>query len=256
MLQLSGDEDLESGIRLAFNLTSDDWKVAKEQLILVKGIMQRKNANADIDVGQCDSPGSSKMTGEDDWPDPDLAQHEMMTTDFQEVLHLLSVQVVLCELRERLQEIAVDSIARTGGRPGRPSPSPRSNLMNKPVERAVNQYMKSLSNIFSTSEDDDSTGEAVPKELNSFLLHDIYSPKATHTKQSGMMVDRLLHHISSITNDTQTPAGSQPGTFSYAYLQQKVRSYKRCRYFATTFLPFCCALTTFILGSITPNKMV
>ena len=214
------EEDMESDIRHASNYTSDDWKMAKEQLILLKGIMQRKNANAVIDAGASDTPAHSP--GDDDWPDPDLAQHEMMTSDFQEVLRLFSVQFALCELRERLHEITVDSIARrpsiSGRSPTRPGSATR---MTKPVERAVNHYMKSLSDIFSSSEDDDSTGEAVPKELNSFLLHDIYSPKKQH-KQSGMVVDRLLQHISSISNDTNTPAGTEVGTFSYANLQQKV----------------------------------
>jgi hypothetical protein len=232
-------EHYEGELFLASKLTSDDWNSIREQLIFVKGILLRQDANAVVNPEGTAAPTS-------DFPDELLASTLMMTVEYDEVIRLLAVQQVLANLREKLQAIAEaeKNAESKNGMFGKSPSNDRS--INKAVEKAVNAYIEHLSRIFPPNEsekvdEDDEVDDGIeiydsdtnmpptrisniPTELNSFLLTDLYSPKQQQQRTTAAeMVDRLLEHMRSITLDTRTPALTQPGHFSYANVQQKVR---------------------------------
>lgn len=243
--------DCDDDIPLASNLSSDHWNSIQEQIIFVKGILLRQNANA---VVTWESGGAIPAPVPDsDLPDDQLAKHLMMTVDYEEVVRLLSVQQELASLREQLlatADLENQSESSNTNLTGK-SPHNYERIVNKAVEKAVNQYMENLSRIFppvdiSTEEDDEIDDgfvldegsdtdsmpatriSNVPQELNSFVLTDLYRSKQQRQRTTATdMVNRLLKHVQSITTDTKTPALTQSGIFSYANLQQKVRHTKK-----------------------------
>lgn len=226
------DEDDDDEIVAASDVPSDAWNTIQENLIFLKGILLRQNANAAAVFGEDTAPAC-------DLPDEQLAKHVMMTADYEEVIRLLAVQVELARLKEQLQEIGpilTNSVSKKAGK------SPHRN--NKLVEKIVNQFMTNLSRIFPpdepTHEDDDDDFDDIdddddenddnrqrrisniPKELHDLVLTELYSPK--QQPQEFGLVDRLLADVMTITSDAQTPALTRHGLFSYAHLQAKVRT--------------------------------
>jgi len=233
------------------SVTADDWNMLREQLIHLKGVLLQQNANNAV---------LSSSTRKPALPDTELEKHEMMNVDYREVLQLLEVQRAMAALREGLQSIEdddddEDNFATQAAAAASPPRTPTSPRVKRAVEQVVSQYMTNLTNIFPVEtapaetnkkdeeEDDDddfgaheededdltmdcslrSVTANIPKELNSFVLTDLYHPKTQSMPAEEGMVDRLLEHVRSITEDTLTPTGTAPGRYSYANLLQKVR---------------------------------
>ena len=208
-------------------------------------------------------------------PDTELEKHEMMKVDYREVLQLLEVQNAMAALREGLQSIEDDddddNFASQAAAAASPPRTPTSPRVKRAVEQVVSQYMTNLTNIFPVDtapadnhkkddddDDDDDFGAHeededdlamdhslrsvtanIPKELNSFVLTDLYHPKTQVMPAEEGMVDRLLEHVQSITEDTLTPTGTAPGRYSYANLLQKVRACVSCVALVLIFVSVC-----------------
>jgi hypothetical protein len=143
--------------------------------------------------------------------DEQLSNHVMMTTDFDTVVTLLSVQEILASFREQLEDIKED-IEENEVQQGKDYNRP-DNHMNKLVETCVSSFMKNLTDLFPPSpplnlpkndeEDDDyligvesertktmsNTGtlnhygnDNIPHELLSLALIELYSPKQSIPK--------------------------------------------------------------------------
>lgn len=228
LITLSSRSTEGGDVLQASELPAEGWKTIKERLVTLKNILLKQNANAAVDFhGDAVIPP--------DAVDEQLACHEMMTVDFDEVTLLLRVHETIAQFKEELEsciaheeqdeEISLDTSQKS---------------INKAVESCVNSFMKSLSLIFpadeaSTEEEvddgieieeelDENAGRTVsniPKELHALALTELYSPK--RQPQDTSLVKRLLADIHSITNETHSSAVSLPGRFSFDTLLSKVR---------------------------------
>jgi hypothetical protein len=201
----------------ATDMNQEHWTTFKERLILVKSIMLKKNCNV--------MPAEGESLKADEYPDRELAVHDMMNSAYNHVHTLLDVQIALSTLRHDLETIAEDCDNNS---------DTESRAQNIRVERAVSRYIANLKTIFVSpdeeheNDDEDGGGDAqeterIPSHLNNFLLHDMYrSPSKKAVTKHGL-AHRLLDKIRAIQIDSKTPPGSLPGTYSFANVQQKVR---------------------------------
>ena len=82
--------------------------------------------------------------------DEQLSNHVMMTTDFDTVMTLLSVQEILASFREQLEDIKED-LEENDEEPGTDKNHSNSRI-NKLVETCVSTFMQNLTNLFSRSD--------------------------------------------------------------------------------------------------------
>lgn len=222
LVQPNPEGDGSEQIQAPVTMSANDWKCIREKLMQLRGTLLQKNAN--FPMGMLASEGSAEE-------DAQSAQHPMMTEDFDHVLKLLDVQCELAAFRANLKRIAQHGRGFSKN--------------NKAVEQTVNEYIRNLTRLFPAttaspaaaaedSEEDDlfdndddmdtsqsSVTANIPKELNSFVLTDLYHPKKQEA--DGSMVDRLIEHVQSLTEDTAAPTGTTPGPYSYANLLASAR---------------------------------
>lgn len=186
------DDDDESGP----NISADLWRDMREQLIIVKSFMVRKDANMYVPI-QKPRYSDEDTPEENDEMDAALEKHEMFQDSYHEVLTLLEVQETLTRFYEQLKAINADE----------------QNSVKK-IEDAVDTYKSALQSHFlpngvTNQNETDTAATGIPEELDSFLLHDIYSkPKEA--------LSQLLTHVRNIFIDTDF-------VFSLPQLKQKVR---------------------------------
>jgi len=183
-----GEDDVEEeGPRFPADL----WKDMREQLIIVKSFMLRKDANADVPI-QKPRYSDEDTPEENDELDAALEKHEMFQDSYHEVLTLLEAQATLTRFYEQIEAI-----------------NPNAPDIVKKIESALDTYKSALQEQFLPNGDGTDTG-SIPGELDSFLLHDIHSqPKEALTQ--------LLTHVRNIFTDIDC-------VFSHAQLKQKMKS--------------------------------
>ena len=185
------DDDDEEGPRFSPDL----WKDMREQLIIVKSFMLRKDANTYVPI-QKPRYSDEDTPGENDELDAALEKHEMFQDSYHEVLTLLEVQETLTRFYVQLEAIDPDA----------------SDIVKK-IESAVDTYKSALQKHFlpNGANGTDASAPGIPKDLDSFLLHDIHS-------QPKVALTQLLSHVRHIF------VGSDC-VFSHAQLKQKVRNF-------------------------------
>jgi hypothetical protein len=219
----------------ASELPSEGWKTIKERLASLKNLLLKQNANASVDFhGDTVIPPDAM--------DEQLACHEMMTVDFDEVTLLLLVHEEIAHLKEQLETCISQEEQEEST-----SLDTSQKSVNKAVETCVNSFMKNLSVIFPPDESstDDEVDDGIeieeelneswgrtisniPKELHALALTELYRPK--RQPQATNLVERILTDIRSITKETQVSAVSLPGRFSFYSLLSKVCKRYSSRY--------------------------
>lgn len=136
------------------------WNGLREQLIIVKSFMLRKDANALVPVvrpGYDDQDEDDDIPVEDDELDGSLEKHEMFQESYEEVLQLMQVQEVLSSFCGQI--ISIDS-----------NPDAL-----KQLESAINSYESALQKMFvpEGTIGGKVTESYIPEVLNKFLLADI-----------------------------------------------------------------------------------
>lgn len=173
------------------------WNEFREQLMIVKSYLLRKDANLDIPIERA-AYEDELIPTEIDELDAELDKHEMFQDSYQEVLLLLQVQETIACLLEKVKVISPDSAD-----------------VVKELEVAVNSYENDLQTLFmpKTLPRDTNIGEkttiSIPSELRKFLLPDLY-------KKPEEAIDSLLHHALDILSDEKC-------LFSINQLKLKVR---------------------------------
>ena len=227
LITLNSKGNEEENAPQASELPAEGWRTMKERLISLKNLLLKQNSNAAIDFsGDAEVPLHTV--------DEQLACHEMMTVDFDELALLFSVHEEIAFFKEQLENCIAQE---QEGKSTSLDTIPKN--INKAVETCVNSFMKNLSVIFPPEETtpeeevddgieieeelDESWGRKIsniPKELHVLALTELYSPKLQ--PQSTSLVDRLLTDIHSITVESQIPSASLPGRFSFTALLSKV----------------------------------
>ena len=145
------------------------WKDLREQLIIVKSFLLRKDANANVPI-QRKGYDDDDIPPENDELDGVLEKHEMFQDNYREVLLSIEVQEILARFCEHVT--SMDAKA--------------SNLV-KELETAVNSYDRELQRLF---------GDKIPEELTGFLLPELY-------KKPEQAVGLLLRDALAVMNDEE-----------------------------------------------------
>lgn len=177
---------------------ADLWSSLREQLIIVKGFMLRKDANMLVAI---EKPRYSDdgIPEENDELDSALDKHEMFQASYNEVNFLLKIQETLARFCEQLKGID--------------SESPE---IVKEVESAVDTYKQALQKHFvpddaqgSENKQDEKDTQPIPEVLDFFLLRDIQA-------QPKEALAKLLHHVLRVLHSPEC-------VYSHSQLKQKVR---------------------------------
>ena len=178
------------------------WKALREQLIIVKTYMLRKDANAPVPI---EKPGyeneeDEDIPDEDDELDAVLEKHEMFQDNYEEVLLLIEVQVVLSTFCERVSSINTKAEST-------------EEVLHE-LESAVDSYESELRKLFMPegvpkgADIGEETKSQIPEELTKFVLTELY-------KRPNEAVTLLLRDaLAVMTNDECV--------YSHAQLKQKV----------------------------------
>lgn len=170
MLYYDDDELAEVNSALT---SSSYWKGLREQLIIVKTYMLRKDANAAVPVVRRSGyiEDDEDIPEENDELDGALEKHEMFQDSYQEVLLLMEVQEILSKFCERMSCIESDGEDAV-----------------KQLEFAVNSYESELQKLFlpqgipEGADIGEETNSHIPEELTKFLLAELRKKPAEAAK--------------------------------------------------------------------------
>ena len=206
---MEDDEDGENAAVPDFKSASL-WKDLREQLIIVKSYMLRKDANVRVPIlrqGYEEEDEDDIIPDENDELDGVLEKHEMFQDSYQEVLLLIEVQEILASFCEKISSINVQDVADADA---------DDNIgIVKQLENAVDSYEQALQNLFLPQgvADGANVGEEtkshIPTELVGFLLPELY-------KKPRAAVSLLLRDALAVMSNEECP-------YSHAQLKTKVR---------------------------------
>jgi hypothetical protein len=201
------------------DLLPEYWKILREELILLRSLLLRQDANVDSLV-DCDVPPQANGT-----PEPQREQDPLFQKEYRHVSRLLKVQYTLCVFYQQLLEVrtkaAIEDADGSSPSTASSSQSNGSIELRKQLRQAVDDYEAQINRLFPQSEaaaeelladaDDNasilsilSVGSDVrclPKELVGFLLKDLYAAKKSSNGNASTSVPpqkRLLDHVEAI----------------------------------------------------------
>lgn len=188
------DEEEPYGVRM---MPPHLWKELREQLIVVKSYMLRKDANMFVPIDRTGYE-DEEIPRQNDELDGVLEKHEMFQDSYKEVLLLLEVTEILTRLCDQIKKIDLGA----------------DNAV-KQVESAVDAYESSLQSTFIPEgiPDGANIGEkaktSIPSELSKFLLHELYKKKPEDA-------------VPSLLRDAVTIMCDDDSVFSLSQLKHKV----------------------------------
>lgn len=180
--------------------TPQDWAHMREQLVLTKSLLLRRDANVWVPTAMEESesptPAGAALETTPSLPQPNdaidhqLETHEMFQDTYQQVYEFVHVQEIIARLRLSLQEVIV-------------TPDENDDRRIPRAREAVELYQQQLGALFHGP-------EHIPKDLTHFLLRDLYRNHHDWIRTVPTHLEELILHPRSV--------------FSLAKLQQKVRS--------------------------------
>lgn len=221
------DEDESHAVKM---MSHNLWKDLREQLIVVKSYMLRKDANMFVPIER-EGYEDEDLPLQNDELDGVLEKHEMFQDSYKEVLLLLEVQEKLALLCNRIKKVNTSQ-----------------DTAIKELGAAVDSYESSLHSLFMPDgmPEGANIGEkaksSIPCELTEFLLHELYKKKPVEV-------------IASLLKDVVNIIYNDESVFSLSQLKQKVCVYGLFQWKRFTMnMKNNCSLVCMILLTVTDES--
>ncbi|CAB9525738.1 expressed unknown protein [Seminavis robusta] len=205
LLELQDDDTSSS------ESTMEQWNSIKEELILMKSLLVRQDANQDVVL----TPNQERPNQVNAMPNLKVENHTLFQTFYRRVLRLLQVQVQLQMFNHSLQM------------------AKKSANTNLKVRAAIANYEKHINHLFTSNNStttsnnnnnhtsDDMSVRSVsshdirslPGDLVGFLLKDLYKK---NNNQHQALANRLIAHVQTLLQGN--------GPYSHATAQAATRS--------------------------------